>query len=393
MRELRLRHSAPAFRTFAGEDALKALPRELDRLDVARAVVFCGASMVRHADVLARVEAAVGARLAGRFDGVREHSPLPDVAAAREFLSDTGAEAVIAVGGGSAVVTARAATILLAEGKDARELCTRRGLDGRLVSPKLDQPKLPQWVVPSTPTTAYAKAGSAVRDPATGERLALFDPKTRAQGIFLDPDVALTAPVPLIQAAALDAFGMAVDGLQSRTDDPLAEALLAEALRMLLHWLPRLHARPGDAEPRLRLMLGALLSGQGSDYVGAGLGQPLSHAIGPSSSVPNGVVEALLLPHTVRYNAPVTSARIARITDAFGKPEEHPSDGSPVDQAVAGLDAFLAALGTPTRLRDIGVVRDALPEIVEHVMDDWFVTQVPRPVGRGEVTALLEAAW
>ena len=68
---------------------------------------------------------------------------------------------MVAVGGGSSVVTARAATILLGEGRDVRELCTRREADGRLVSPKLAAPKLPQWVVPSSPTTAYAKAGAA----------------------------------------------------------------------------------------------------------------------------------------------------------------------------------------------------------------------------------------
>lgn len=174
------------------------------------------------------------------------------------------------------------------------------------ISPRLLAPKIPNWVVPTTPITAYAKAGSAVRDPDTGERLALFDPKTRAQGIFLDPAMALTAPAGLASAAALNAFAMAVESLQASPDDPLAEALLVHALRILVQWLPRLAAAPDDAEPRLRLMLAALLCGQGSDYVGGGLAQALSHAAGPRSSVANGVIETLLLPHTMRFNAPVT---------------------------------------------------------------------------------------
>jgi alcohol dehydrogenase class IV len=57
-------------------------------------------------------------------------------------------------------------------------------------------------VVPSSPTTAYAKAGAAVRDPETGERLALYDPKARAQGVVLDPVMALTAPARLSWSAA-----------------------------------------------------------------------------------------------------------------------------------------------------------------------------------------------
>ena len=70
-------------------------------------------------------------RMAGQFEGVEEHSPLPSVEKARAFLAHRDADAVIAVGGGSSVVTARAATILLGEGKDVRELCTRREPGGR----------------------------------------------------------------------------------------------------------------------------------------------------------------------------------------------------------------------------------------------------------------------
>ena len=190
-------HATPAYRTFCGVNALAALPRELDRLGCQRAVIVGGPWLVALPDVLGAIESAMGSRLAGRFDDVVEHSPVPTVEAARKLLEDVDADAVIAVGGGSSIVTARAATILLAEKKDARELSTRRGADGKLISPRLVAPKIPNWVIPSTPITAYAKAGSAVSVPETGERLALFDPKTRAQGIFLDPAVALTAPVGL----------------------------------------------------------------------------------------------------------------------------------------------------------------------------------------------------
>jgi alcohol dehydrogenase class IV len=388
----RMRHVTPAFRTFSGTDALASLPREMDRLGVSRVMVFCGASMKRSGDALARVEGALGTRLAGRFDGVLAQSPLPAVETARQALEDAGADAVVAVGGGSAIVTARAASILLAERRDIRELCTSRTGDGRLSSPSLLAAKLPQWVVPSTPTTAYAKAGSAVRDPATGERLALFDPKTRAQGIFLDPSVALTAPPALTQSASLNAFAMTVEGLQSDVDDPLAEAQLTYALRMISDWLPKLRSDPGDPEPRLRLMLGALLCGQGSDYLSGGLAQALSHAAGPRSLVANGVIEALLLPYVMRYNAPVTACRLARVADALGR-SPLAGDEPPDVRAVAAVERVLAEAGVPTRLRDVGIDRGALPEVAKHTMEDWALTQVPRPASRGELTDLLSTAW
>jgi len=389
-------HATPVFRTFCGEDALAALPRELDRLGRSRAVIVCAPWVHDHPQVMAALEAALGARLAGCFDGVEEHSPVPVVEEARRSLERSRADAVIAVGGGSAIVTVRAASILLAERRNVRELCTRREVNGRLTSPRLLAPKIPNWVVPTTPITAYAKAGSAVRDPDTGERLALFDPKTRAQGLFLDPAMALTAPAGLASSAALNAFAMALESLQASTDDPLAEALLVHALRMLAQWLPRLRGAPDDAEPRLRLMLAALLCGQGSDYVGGGLAQALSHAAGPRSSVANGVVEALLLPHTMRFNAPVTGAGLTLVADALdnrSSAETTPAEITAEERAITAVERFLATLAVPARLRDVGITRAALAEVADHAMDDWALTRVPRRVERPELDKLLHAAW
>ncbi|MGP3756804.1 iron-containing alcohol dehydrogenase family protein [Streptomyces sp. IBSNAI001] len=384
---LTLRHVGPEFRSFSGQDALAALPRELARVGARRAVIVCGPSMVKHPLALNRVHGALGEYLAGQFDGVAEHSPLPVVEQTRRFLADHEADAVIVVGGGSAVVTARAASILLAEQRGVRELCTRRAADGTLASPRLLAPKLPQWVVPSTPTTAYAKAGSAVRDPETGERLALFDPKTRAQGIVLDPVMALTAPSRLAWSAALNVFSMAVEGLQSRHVDPLADAQLAHALRTVVRWIPYLQTDPESARPRMHLMLAALMSGQGSDHTGGGLAQALSHAVGPRSSAANGVVEALLLPHTMRFNAPVVGNRIPLLADVLKVDEQTP-------EAVIGkIERLLELFEVPTRLRDVGVVEKDLIEAADHAMEDWAITSAPRVPDRTGALAVLSNAW
>ncbi len=382
-----LRHVAPAFRTFCGEDALAALPRELDRLRARRAVIVCGPSIVKHTAALGRVRRALGQYLVGQFDGVAEHSPLPVVQQARDFLAEHDADAVIVVGGGSAVVTARAATALLAEGRDIRELCTTRDVDGRLVSPRLTAPKLPQWVVPSTPTTAYAKAGSAVRDPHTGERLALFDPKTRAHGVVLDPAMALTAPPRLVRAAALNVYSMAVEGLQSRQVDPVADAYLAHALRMVVTWLPQLRTDPDSARPRLHLMLAALMSGLGSDHTDGGLARALSHAVGPRSAAHNGIVEALLLPHVIRFNGSASAHRIVQLAEILGLSEHTP------DAVIGKVQRQLEVFDVPTRLRDIGVLQSDLVEAADHALDDWTLTSAPRVPDRVHALSLLSNAW
>ncbi|WP_208324050.1 iron-containing alcohol dehydrogenase family protein [Diaminobutyricimonas sp. TR449] len=386
VRPVSLRHIAPSYRTYAGGRSLTALGKELDRAGSERVVLICGASMLKQDAELDMVQSAIGKRLAGRFSDTREHSPLTSVEAAARMLDEREADAVVVLGGGSAVVTARAAVILSAEQRPVKELATRRE-NGALVSVRLEAPKITQWIVPSTPTTAYAKAGAAVRDPETGERFALFDPKARAAGVFMHPTVAATAPGRLVRGSALNAFGMAVDGLQSGVDDPLAEAQLRHALRMLRQWLPRIEDEL-DGEVGVRLMLAALLAGQASDHVGTGLAQPISHALGPRSAVGNGVVEAMMLPHTMRFNLGRTDAGLAAVAEAL----DPAGNGSP-ESAIAAVMDVLRESGVPLRLRDVGVDRQSLDEVIQHVADDWSATTVPRPAQHDELHDLLTVAW
>jgi alcohol dehydrogenase class IV len=383
-------HATPAFRTFYGPGCLGSLGGELRRLGAQRIVVFCGASVARDPQALPRVERALGDACVGRFDAVREHSPVPSIEEGARVLERLRADGVVAVGGGSAVVSARASSILLAERRDVRALCTRRDVDGRLSSPKLLAPKLPQWVVATTPSTAFAKAGTAVRDPVTGERLAMFDPKTRAQALFVDPVLAQTAPVTLVQSASLNALSMAVTALEADADDPLADALLRRALGLFTQWLPRLGEQPDDPEVRGRLMLGALLCGQGTDYQGGGIAGVLGHGLGPRFGIPNGLAESIVLPHAMRFNAPAVGDRALRVCEALGLADDGRSPG---ERAVAGVDALLERLGIARRLRDLEIARDALEPVADAAMDDWFVQRNPRPVTRDDALALLHAAW
>lgn len=382
-----LNHTTPEVRVFAGDHALRQLPRELERLGARRAVVVCGRSIADHTGVLDRIVEQAGGRVVGVADLVRAHSPAVAVRATADRLREAGADAVLAVGGGSAVVTARAATILVAEGKPLRDLCTRRDDRGELVSPRLLAPKMPNIVIPTTPTTAYAKAGSAVHDDESGDRLALFDPKTRAKAILIDPVLAGTAPRRLVEGASLNALSIAVDALLSHVDDPLARALSAEALRLLAIWLPRLAVADDQSPVRMRLMVAALLSGQGSDYLGGGLTQVLGHALGPRSAASNGHVEAVLLPHTLNVGLSETASRVRELAPLLGWADPTAAG------AVAALAALLGSVGVPSRLRDLGVVEADLDGVVVDAQQDWTLRQLPRQVDRAQLRALLGAAW
>jgi alcohol dehydrogenase class IV len=381
------KHVSPPLRLFHGPDSLILLGSELEGLGARRAMIFCGSSISRNASVLDIVRSALGDRYVGAFDGVCAHSPLPSVEAGTRELRRLEADAV---GGGSAIVTARAASLLLAEKGDAKTLSTSQDKSGELRSPKLLAPKLPQLVIPTTPTTAIVKAGSAVFDPATKERLALFDPKTRAHSVFIHPDAILTAPRELVVSASLDTLVLAIEGLTSLRGDPISDVLIMQAVRLLGLHLPIL-AIDQDASVRSELMLAAILCGQGTDYTSAGIATALGHAISADCDADSGVIKMIVLPHALRFNGDATRTRLTKITESLCL-------ASPTSTPLAAISDALRAtasqLGIPQRLRDAGVPREALSTIALNTMTDWWLRDNARPVRSAlELQQVLEEAW
>ncbi|MET4577378.1 iron-containing alcohol dehydrogenase family protein [Ottowia thiooxydans] len=390
-----MKSSASVFashRIYAGEGSLQQLQAEVRRVGASRVAVLCGRSLAAHPTALGLVQQALGEAYVGVFDKVQAHSPSQSVVQAADWLRDHGADAVLALGGGSAIVTARAASIVLAEGGLPRELATHRDESGRLVSPRLLKNKIPIFVLPTTPTTATPKTGSAVHDEQTGDRLALFDPKTRATCIIIEPALLATAPDDLFLSASLNTLAMAISGLEADHDNDLSEALLRHTVEMVATHLPHLQRDPGSFDLRQRLVHASILCGQGTDLTGGGVVTAVSHSLGPESDVANGIINAILLPHAMRFNAQVVPHRYERIVAPlrFWVPAVQQSAA---ESAIAAVEALLRTLGTPSTLRDTGVKPERFESLAAHAMNDWSLKNNPRQVQDADIVALLRAAW
>ena len=385
------RHFSPAMRIHQGADCLDALEGELARCGSERAVVFCGSTLARPGSPVDLVRQAMGSRLAEVYAGVRADSPLPVVQAAVAALRQMKADAIVAVGGGSAVTMARAVNILLAETGDVHDLCTQRDASGRLHSPKLLAPKLPIIAIPTTPTTATVKAGSAVLDTDAGKRLALYDPKARAQAVFIHPALVQSASRSLVVSAALNTLALALEGLMSKRGDPMSDAMLIHATRLLVSGLPRA-SMEDDLDVRADLMIASILCGHGSDYTGAGMAIPVGHAISTQFDVDMGRSDAIMLPHVVRFNAEAAAPGIRKIALAIDVRAE--AAEAPEQAVVQALETLFTSLGLPRRLRDVGVPQEALSKLATISFDDWYLQSNPRPIADvAELQRVLEEAW
>ena len=386
-------------RIHGGTGVLSRLGEEVDRARGKRAFVVCGQTVARRTGLPDRVKAALGDRFAGMFDGVQAGSPLPSVELGVAAASDAGADAIIALGGGSAVVTARAIVILLAEGGRAHDHSTKYPPGQPPVSPRLMQPKIPNIVVLTTPTTAATRAGTAVIDPETGHRLEMFDPKTRPSALFWDTDALLTAPPSLCLSAGASCLSGVVGALQSeRLPNPLAESDLLQSLRLMREYLPRVASGKPDGQARLNLCAAAYLSNRASDSgpSGRGLGVvgALAHSLDtryPECS--HGAAYSILTAPGMRFNAESNASGQARLASILGV-ATNGSDRQDSESAARWVEETYAGLGMPSRLRDVGVPQEGIRELAVDSMTDFAITRNVRPVSSpDELETLLRSIW
>ena len=392
------RYLSPAARLYAGVDALSNLKREAQRLEARRAFVVCSETVARTTNLLERTREELGEMFAGSYDGAKRESPIPLVMAGVEAAKAAQADMIVAVGGGSAVVTARAITILMAENGTPQELCTKYPPGQPPVSPRLMQPKVPNVLVLTTPTNGANRGGAAVMDDKPPYRLELFDPKARPASIILDGEALLTAPLPLFLDTATNTFTAVVGGLQSPNLNPFAYADLRQALELSLEYLPRLVSDPDDLKPRIQLGAAAIISNRAADAPSAGirgvattLDRQIRYRYG---HVGQGASNSVLLTTAMRRNREVALEGQARLAELMGVRKIGSSDAEAAEEATQAVDSFLRSIGVASRIRDLNVPETDLEAIArDDAAQPSFGEASRRITDVAELTRFLQEAW
>ena len=314
--------------------------------------------------------------MAGVFTGGKTGSPLTSVLEGVAAAREADADGIVAVGGGSSVVTARGITVLLAEKGTAQELCTRYPAGKPPVSPRLMAAKIPNFIVLTTSTTAATRAGTALVDPESGHRLELFDPKTRPAAVIWDDQALLTASPWLCLNATASCFTGVASALQRTDLNPLAESDLLEALRLLLVNLPLVNSQPDDPVVRVNLCAAAFLYNRATD-AGAGgsaLGvvTALAHSLDTRySECGHGDAYSILTPPGMRFNIESNIEGQARFAKAMGVKKDGMDDRQSATSAADAIEVLFKELGLPTRLSEVGVSEDDIGQIAEDAMTDF----------------------
>ena len=261
-------------------------------------------------------------------------------------------DALLAVGGGSAIDLAKAVSA---------------------------QTGLPLVSVPTTYSGAEWTDFFGVRDP--DRRMKGGGAGANLAAIVYDPELTLDLPREQSGGTALNALAHSAEALYVAGHNPEGDRHALEGARLIGSSLPAVLEDGHDVEARRTLLEGTMHAGAALGSAGLGLGHAMAQALGGRYGIAHGAANALSLPPALRFNEPVAGAEIARFGEALGT--ERPADRTQELARLAGYE----------RLRDLGVPEDELDEVAEATAVRAGAKANPRPATPAEIAGLLREIW
>jgi len=366
-------------RVIFGAGTLAKLPSLVDEMAASPGRVFLvtGRRSLRARGTLTRVLDALGPSRVTLFDRTPPF-PSPDIVdEALVVCRESRADAVVAIGGGSAIDVAKAVAGLATHEGTAREFATTAGLASRQ---PFQRPGLPFLAAPTTSgSSSEVTPFAALWDMEAKRSLHLVSPHLFPKVALVDPELALSMDRELAAVTGIDAFTSAFESYWSREAGPLTDALNLEVIRLYAR-----HLRPscldGNLEARSACALAATISGMAYTQSRPNVCHAVSSPLTLFWGVAHGQAVGITLPAFLAWTAPAIPEKLPALWQALGV-------GS-LEEAVGRLGRLMEACGLVTRLGGLGVKAADVELLVQHMR--WDRTAVlPRPLGRDDARAIL----
>ncbi len=372
-------------RVTIGPGRAAAVVDEVTRLGGSRVLLISDPGVAK-AGLLEGVKGTLGSMLKATFLEVPQDSSLETVDAATLMGREAGVDAVVSVGGGSVIDTAKATAVCLGGGGKAID---HVGIHMLRAAP------VPHVVIPTTAGTGSEVTNTAVvRHSVMKRKVYILDDKLIPGAAILDPLLTVGLPRGLTAATGMDALTHAIEAVVSKTGNPISEGLALQAIRMIAEHLPTCVEKPQDLEARVQMQMASTMAGWAFSVAGVGLVHGMSHAIGARRGVPHGTGNGILLPHVMRYNLEAAGPKLALIARSLGSESKTKGDENQLAMAAAdAVAALLVRLGHPTKLSEVGVSEADLVTCAGLALTDGATMTNPRAVrNTDEIIAVYRAA-
>lgn len=332
---------------------------------------------VREAGLLARVEEHL--RISDIsyevYDGVVPDATVESIEAARAPAEEH--DALIALGGGSSIDTAKALNVLRTHGGgvlDWEGNDTIPGLCGPLVA------------IPTTAGTGSEVTFIAqIHDAGRKQKLPIVSRFLAAEIAIVDPELSATMPPRVTAATGMDALTHAIEAATSIAEQPLSDLLAFRAVSLINESLPKAVQNGSDLEARAGMAFASLIAGIAFNNAWVALAHAIAHALGGLYDLPHGLCCALTLPAAMEFNLEAKPDKYAKIAELLGQ-----SDAA---AGVARVKELNRHLGIPSSLGELDVPEGDAEKIAELAMADGSVLFNPRPVADEEILSLVRSLY
>ncbi|KRU16568.1 iron-containing alcohol dehydrogenase [Bacillus pumilus] len=319
------------------------------------------------------------------FDQVSPNPRDNECLAGAEFFRKEQASAVIAIGGGSPMDTAKAIALLGPNG----------GIPEDYISGKKAYANLsPLICIPTTAGTgSEVTRSSVITLVASHKKITLKHALLRPTIAILDPALTLTVPKSITAATGVDALVHAIEGYSCKVTNPISKAMGASAMKTIVKYLPKAYENESDLEARYKMQEGSLLAGLCFGSADVAAVHCLAEALGSLYDTPHGIANAVFLPYVMQFNAVENKVLHAELSKIMSFADKTDSDDVAIQKLIDGMYTFTKNLGIPA-LKDLSYVKEEdFEKMAELAEQNGSTSSNVRTVTKADYLDILKAAF
>lgn len=367
-----------------GKGSLARLPEAAEKLGGKHGFIISGPHLNKMGIVASCSESLENAGIKVDAYTKTEGNPsVETVEKAAAAFCKSGADFIIALGGGSPMDVAKAVGVVARYGGSITEYEGGDRVPGDII---------PLIAIPTTAGTgSEVTAFSVITDHSRNYKLTVFSYKLIPAYAILDPELLTTAPVSVAAACGIDAMVHALEAYISKDASPFSDAMAEKALELIGKNIRRYVADRTDIEAAEAMITGSLFAGIAFSWARLGDVHAMSHPVSAYFNVPHGVANAILLPTIVEYNALADRGKYLKLFNYISLTPASEAEFEPF-MLVDLLTELNEQLGIPGSLGEVGVTADEFDAMADDAMKSGNIAVNPRSTTKKDVLSLYEKA-
>lgn len=371
--------------SYFGPGAREVLPQEISRLGYKKAFVATDKDLIKFgvADKVLKVleDANIPYEV---FSEIKPNPTVSNVKAGVEAFTKSGADFIIAIGGGSSMDTAKAVGIIT-NNPDFADVVSLEGVADT------KKKSVPIIALPTTAgTAAEVTINYVITDEENQKKMVCVDPNDIPIMAIVDAELMYTLPRSLTAATGMDALTHAIEGLITKGAWEMSDMFELKAIEMIARYLETAVNEPQNAEARNGMAVAQYIAGMAFSNVGLGVVHGMAHPMGAIFDIPHGVANALLLPTVMEFNMPAAIDKYVQIAKAMSVYSVGMSNEEAAEAAVEAVRQLSIRVGIPQHLTDLGIKAKDLDRLATAAAADVCTPGNPRFVDKDVILGLYE---